>query len=327
MRSKFINGMLDAIRKKNHKHQDIDRRTLQQRQSQPGRVIKRGDGRYPSRFDRTTRFPHFAAGYGERSHDELRAIGIETITSGRILGIRSSRAGQFRVWADGWPKSRNTSQDAVPTIDFQTSKILDFGDGSESRDGCSDEDQRVTVWASTCRFRQVSCAGSGEVTGSPSGTGTGSVTDLIVNPTSRGVETRSRDSGGPCAQFMTVRGIGVETPMMRDCRGALARPVVTHTTRRNEAVHADAPEHTLKRLTVGGASRKNSRSIGKLRPRGDIDAAPTRVTMMESTRRTHFRSDGMTERCSPTIARKVTGSDRSVGDRRLRLRHRSRACH
>ena len=76
-----------------------------------------------------TRFPQLVDGYAQRTREELEAERIDTVTSGRILAIRSFGKANFLVLSDGLAKIQvYIRQDALPALDFQIFKLLDFGD-------------------------------------------------------------------------------------------------------------------------------------------------------------------------------------------------------
>ena len=56
---------------------------------------------YPRAFARTHTIAALVDAYGQRTHDELEAERIETVTSGRILGIRAFGKANFLVLSDG----------------------------------------------------------------------------------------------------------------------------------------------------------------------------------------------------------------------------------
>src|SRR5438094_665510 len=91
---------------------------------------------YPRAFARTHTIAALVDAYGQRTHDELEAERIETVTSGRILGIRAFGKANFLVLSDGRAKVQvYIRQDSVPDLDFKIYKLLDFGDwvGVEGR--------------------------------------------------------------------------------------------------------------------------------------------------------------------------------------------------
>src|SRR3979409_217838 len=248
---------------------------LQQRRANLDELVKLGVEVYPRRFDRTHTIASLAAGYGERSHDELEADRVDTTTSGRILGIRSFGKANFLVLSDGLAKIQvYVRQDAVPPIDFQTFKLLDFGDwiGVSGR-LFRTKTNELTIWASHLQFLAKCLVPLPE-----KWHGLTDVEiryrqrylDLIVNHESRNVfETRSRIVAA-LREFMTRRGyLEVETPMMQPIAGgALARPFVTHHNTLDMRLYMRiAPELYLKRLTVGGIekvfeSNRNFRNEG-----------------------------------------------------------------
>ena len=127
---------------------------LQQRRANLDELVKLGVDVYPRRFDRTHTITALVDAYSGRSHDELEAEHIPTTTSGRILGIRSFGKANFLVLSDGLAKIQiYVRQDAMPAIDFQTFKLLDFGDwiGVSGR-LFRTKTNELTIWASSVRF-------------------------------------------------------------------------------------------------------------------------------------------------------------------------------
>src|SRR5436853_7475089 len=91
---------------------------------------------YPRTFERRHTIAELVERYGQRTHDELEAERIETVTSGRILGICAFGKANFLVLSDGRAKVQvYIRQDSVPDLDFKIYKLLDFGDwvGVEGR--------------------------------------------------------------------------------------------------------------------------------------------------------------------------------------------------
>jgi len=102
---------------------------VQQRQSNLATLAALGVDIYPRRFDRRHTISELVDGYGQRSHEELDAERIETVTSGRILAIRAFGKANFLVLSDGRSKIQvYIRQDSMPELDFKVYKLLDFGD-------------------------------------------------------------------------------------------------------------------------------------------------------------------------------------------------------
>jgi len=235
----------------------------QQRRSNLEALTALGIETYPRKFERRHTITELVDAYGQRTHDELEAERVETITSGRILAIRAFGKANFLVLSDGHAKVQvYIRQDSLPELDFKIYKLLDFGDwvGVEGR-LFRTKTNELTIWASRLHFLAKCLVPLPE-----KWHGLTDVEiryrqrylDLIVNPDSRRVfETRSRVIAA-IREFMTARGyLEVETPMMQPIAGgAIARPFVTH----HNALDMDlylriAPELYLKRLTVGGLEK------------------------------------------------------------------------
>jgi lysyl-tRNA synthetase, class II len=302
---------------------------IQQRKANLEAIKALGVAAYPHKFERRHTVSELVEAHGEQSHDDLEAARPETITSGRILAIRSFGKANFLAVSDGRAKIQiYIRQDSLPALDFQIFKLLDFGDwvGVEGR-LFRTRTNELTIWASRLHFL-VKCL-------LPLPEKWHGLTDveiryrqryldLIVNPDSRRVfEVRSRVVAA-IRGFMTARGyLEVETPMMQPIAGgALARPFVTH----HNALDMDlylriAPELYLKRLTVGGLERvfEINRNF---RNEGISTEHNPEFTMMEFYQAYSDYQDlmVMTEELIGTVARQAAGSDQvTFGDHQISL--------
>jgi lysyl-tRNA synthetase class 2 len=284
---------------------------------------------YPRTFARTHTIAALVDAYGQRTHDELEAERIETVTSGRILGIRAFGKANFLVLSDGRAKIQvYIRQDSVPDLDFKIYTLLDFGDwvGVEGR-LFRTRTNEFTIWASRLHFLAKCLLPLPE-----KWHGLTDVEiryrqrylDLIVNPDSRRVfETRSRIIAA-IRDFMTARGyLEVETPMMQPIAGgALARPFVTHHNTLDMDLYLRiAPELYLKRLTVGGLERvfEINRNF---RNEGISTQHNPEFTMMEfyEAYADYQALMTMTEQMIGTVAREAIGTDQiTFGEHRISL--------
>jgi lysyl-tRNA synthetase class 2 len=236
---------------------------IQQRKANLSELAKLGVEIYPRIFERRHTITELVDGYGQRTHDELEADRIETVTAGRILAIRAFGKANFLVLSDGHARLQvYIRQDSMPELDFKAYKLLDFGDwvGVEGR-LFRTKTNEFTIWASRLHFLAKCLLPLPE-----KWHGLTDVEiryrqrylDLAVNPDSRHVfETRSRVVSA-LREFMTARGyLEVETPMMQPIAGgAIARPFVTHHNTLDMDLYLRiAPELYLKRLTVGGLEK------------------------------------------------------------------------
>ena len=306
----------------------LDEQT-QQRRTNLEELAKLGVEIYPRTFERRHTISQLVGAYGQRTHDELEAERIETVTSGRILGIRSFGKANFLVLSDGLAKIQvYLRQDSMPELDFKIFKLLDFGDwiGVEGR-LFRTKTNEFTIWASRLHFLAKCLLPLPE-----KWHGLTDVEiryrqrylDLIVNPESRRVfELRSRIIAA-MREFMTGRGyLEVETPMMQPIAGgAIARPFITHhNTLEMDLYLRIAPELYLKRLTVGGLE-KVFEINRNFRNEGISTQHNPEFTMMEfyEAYADYQALMTMTEEMIGTVARQAIGTDQvTFGEHQISL--------
>ena len=258
---KFINGMLDGVQeedrqptesrvsKRSYVSADQDEQ-IQQRKAEPrgARAARRRD------LSAQVRAPRHGVRARRRRTARSRTTssrpsGPETITSGRILAIRSFGKANFLAVSDGRSKIQiYIRQDSLPALDFQIFKLLDFGDwiGVEGR-LFRTKTNELTIWASRLHFLAKCLLPLPE-----KWHGLTDVEiryrqrylDLIVNPDSRRVfEVRSQRGGGD--------------PRVHD-RARLSRSGdaddAADRRRRARAAVRDAPQHA-RHGSVSCASR------------------------------------------------------------------------
>src|SRR5262245_21460025 len=302
---------------------------VDQRRANLAELERLGVDIYPGRFDRRHAVSELVDAYGERTHDQLEADRIETITSGRILAIRAFGKANFLVLSDGRARVQvYIRQDSMPELDFKIYKLLDFGDwvGVEGR-LFRTRTNEFTIWASRLHFLAKCFLPLPE-----KWHGLSDVEiryrqrylDLVVNPESRRVfEMRSRVIAA-IREFMTARDyLEVETPMMQPIAGgAMARPFVTHHNTLDMQLYLRiAPELYLKRLTVGGMERvfEINRNF---RNEGISTQHNPEFTMMEfyEAYADYQVLMRMTEEMISSVARRVLGTEQiTFGEHQISL--------
>ena len=303
---------------------------IAQRRSNLEQLAKLGVEIYPHRFDRRHTVSELVGAHGAKTHDELEAERPDTITSGRILAIRSFGKANFLAISDGVSRIQiYIRQDSLPPLDFQIFKLLDFGDwvGVEGR-LFRTRTNELTIWASRLHFLAKCLVPLPE-----KWHGLTDIEiryrqrylDLIVNPDARQVfEVRSRVVS-TIRSFMTARGyLEVETPMMQPIAGgALARPFMTHHNTLDMDLYLRvAPELYLKRLVVGGIERvfEINRNF---RNEGISTQHNPEFTMMEfyQAYSDYQALMTLTEELIATVAREAVGGEQvTFGDHQISLK-------
>src|SRR5688500_9859335 len=102
---------------------------IQQRRSNLEKLIELGVDSYPHRFDRGASVTDLVRAHGDKAGPELEEHRVTTVTSGRILGIRSFGKANFLVLSDGRSRIQvYIKKDSLSNRDFELFRLLDFGD-------------------------------------------------------------------------------------------------------------------------------------------------------------------------------------------------------
>src|SRR5262245_37181740 len=96
----------------------VEDEQIQQRRLNLEALAKIGVAIYPHKFERRHTVSELVEAHHVKSHDDLEAERPDTITSGRVLAIRSFGKANFLVISDGRQQIQvYIRQDALPELD------------------------------------------------------------------------------------------------------------------------------------------------------------------------------------------------------------------
>lgn len=237
--------------------QQDENRLIAERRAKLTAIREQGNA-FPNDFRREHKAADLQKAYGDKSKEELEALGKQVTVAGRVMAKR----GPFMLMQDGSGQIQLYADKAAQQQLKETSGLWDIGDvvgvtGQLHKSGKGDlyvnleqfqlltkslrplPDKFHGLSDQEIRYRQR-------------------YVDLIVNPEVRDVfRTRTKVIGFIRSYLNQQDFMEVETPMLHVIPGgASARPFVTH----HNALDVDmflriAPELYLKRLVVGGFER------------------------------------------------------------------------
>src|SRR5687767_15353381 len=117
-------------------------------------ITRLGFAAYPHKFDTTHTVSQLVEAHSAKSAAELEQPKIDTITAGRVVGIRSFGKASFLVLSDGRSRLQvYVRQDGLSERDFAVSRLLDYGDyigvaGHLFRTKTNE----LSIWASRLEF-------------------------------------------------------------------------------------------------------------------------------------------------------------------------------
>ena len=273
---------------------------------------------YPTRFERSHRLGEIASAHGERTLEELEALGAEVRIAGRVLTKRGHGKASFATLGDGESQLQvYVRSDEVGEAAYRVFDLVDLGDFV----GVAGRVMRTRKGELSVQAREIVFLGKALLPPPEKWHGLADVEvryrqrylDLVANPEVRQTFLRRSAMVSAIRRFLEERGyVEVETPMMQPIAGgAAARPFVTH----HNALDVDlflriAPELYLKRLVVGGFERVYEINRN-FRNEGVSSMHNPEFTMLEFYTAYFDCRDVIdtTEQLVADAARKVTGTD------------------
>jgi lysyl-tRNA synthetase class 2 len=278
---------------------------------------------YPNRFERSHRLGEIVSVHGDRTLEELEALGAEVRVAGRVLTKRGHGKASFATLGDGESQLQvYVRKDEVGEAAYRVFGLVDLGDFV----GVSGRVMRTRKGELSVQAREIVFLSKALLPPPEKWHGLADVEvryrqrylDLVANPEVRQTFLRRSAMVSAIRRFLEERRyVEVETPMMHPIAGgASARPFVTH----HNALDVDlflriAPELYLKRLVVGGFERVYEINRN-FRNEGVSSMHNPEFTMLEFYTAYFDCRDVIdtTEQLVADAARKVTGTD-AVGYR------------